>query len=339
MEGANFSDGCWTDQAGGRLRSYSRRYRPPIHNRPIAEPPLILEFALHMSDWSFEGAGKIRTHGVAEIETFASPHDRPDTIADTPYQMDAPIRTLIVDDEPTAREVLSRYVERHATLETVSTCESAVEAANMLRERDVDLLLLDVEMPEMSGLELVRAVEDPPAVILVTASETYAVEAFGLGIVDYLVKPVRYARFLKAVTRVENQQLGQSGSAAPLSSSQEKASAMSSQADADRPDSNTLFFQEEGDLTRVRLAEVQYVEAEGDYMFIRTESSKHMVNTTMKKIEAKFPSDEFARVHRSYLVRLDQIDKIEDDTVLLGDTRVPIGPTYRERLLEKIQTL
>ena len=133
-----------------------------------------------MSDWSFEGAGKIRTHGVAEIETFASPHDRPDTIADTPYQMDAPIRTLIVDDEPTAREVLSRYVERHATLETVSTGESAVETAHMPRETYVDLLLLDVAIQEMSGLVLVRAVEDAPSVILVPASCTDAVEEFGI---------------------------------------------------------------------------------------------------------------------------------------------------------------
>jgi Response regulator of the LytR/AlgR family len=241
--------------------------------------------------------------------------------------MDAPIRTLIVDDEPTAREVLARYVERHATLDAAGTCESAVEAANILRKKDIDLLLLDVEMPEMSGLELVKAVEDSPAVILVTASETYAVEAFGLGVVDYLVKPVRYARFLKAITRVENQHLEQSGSAESSGSSKENAPAVSSQEDANQSGSETLFFQEEGDLIQIRLMEVQYVEAKGDYMLIWTESGKHMVNTTMKKIESKFPSDRFARVHRSYLVRLDQIEKIEDDTLLLRDTRVPIGPT------------
>lgn len=277
---------------------------------------------------------------MAEIKIFASFHARLNTVTGAPRQMDAPIRTLIVDDEPTAREVLARYVERHATLDAAGTCESAVEAANVLRRKDIDLLLLDVEMPEMSGLELVKAVEDSPAVILVTASETYAVEAFGLGVVDYLVKPVRYARFLKAITRVENQHLEQSGSAESSSSSQENAPAASSREDAkNQSGSETLFFQEDGDLIQIRLVEVQYVEAKGDYMLIWTESGKHMVNTTMKKIESKFPSDRFARVHRSYLVRLDQVEKIEDDTLLLGDTGVPIGPTYRERLLEKIQTL
>lgn len=281
--------------------------------------------------------------------------------------MDAPIRTLIVDDEPTAQEVLARYVERHATLEAVGTCESAIEAANALREKDIDLLLLDVEMPEMSGLELVRAVEDPPAVILVTASETYAVEAFGIGVVDYLVKPVRYARFLKAISRVENQHLqrrpgGPAGSSPDSSSSPEGSSqgesspgeslkeGGSSQEGFPRERSSseespgqlgpgTLFFREGENLIQIRLPEVRYVEAEGDYMLIQTESGQHMVNTTMTKIEEKSPSGQFARVHRSYLVRLDQIEKIENDALLIGETRVPIGPTYKERLLEKIQTL
>lgn len=280
--------------------------------------------------------------------------------------MDAPIRTLIVDDEPTAQEVLARYVERHATLEAVGTCESAIEAANALREKDIDLLLLDVEMPEMSGLELVRAVEDPPAVILVTASETYAVEAFGIGVVDYLVKPVRYARFLKAISRVENQYLqrqpgGPAGSSPDSSSSPEESSQGGSPQEGSsqerssqegfprerspseespgQPGPGTLFFREGENLIQIRLEEVRYVEAEGDYMLIQTESGQHMVNTTMTKIEEKFPAGQFARVHRSYLVRLDQIEKIENDTLLIGETRVPIGPTYKERLLEKIQTL
>ncbi len=129
--------------------------------------------------------------------------------------MESPIRTLIVDDEPTAQEVLAEYVGRHAGLEAVGTCGSAVEAANTLRDEAVDLLLLDVEMPEMSGMELVKMMEDPPAVVLVTASEEYAVEAFELAAVDYLVKPVRYARFLEAINRVEGQSGGAAGASGP----------------------------------------------------------------------------------------------------------------------------
>ncbi len=223
--------------------------------------------------------------------------------------MESPIRTLIVDDEPTAQEVLAEYVGRHAGLEAVGTCGSAVEAANTLRDEAVDLLLLDVEMPEMSGMELVKMMEDPPAVVLVTASEEYAVEAFELAAVDYLVKPVRYARFLEAINRVEGQSGGAAGASGPgdesidgrdgLGSEEGAENAPADPADADPADPDpvgtsgqdgdpwadeVLFVREGDDLVRVRLADIQYVEAKGDYMLVHTAAERHMVHATMKKI-------------------------------------------------------
>jgi len=303
--------------------------------------------------------------------------------------MESPIRTLIVDDEPTAQEVLAEYVGRHAGLEAVGTCGSAVEAANTLRDEAVDLLLLDVEMPEMSGLELVKTMEAPPAVVLVTASEEYAVEAFELAAVDYLVKPVRYARFLEAINRVEGPSGGAAGAAGPggeptderdgPASDEEAENAPADPAAgragettesrggaetrageaADPADSNpadpdpagtsgqdgdpwadeVLFVREGDDLVRVRLADIQYVEAKGDYMLVQTESGRHMVHATMKKIEERLPAGAFVRVHRSYLVRIDQVERIEGDTLLMGGAQIPIGPTYRETLLERIRSL
>ena len=278
--------------------------------------------------------------------------------------MESPIRTLIVDDEPTAQEVLAEYVGRHAGLEAVGTCGSAVEAANTLRDEAVDLLLLDVEMPEMSGLELVKTMEAPPAVVLVTASEEYAVEAFELAAVDYLVKPVRYARFLEAINRVEGQSGGAAGASGPgdesidgrdgLGSDEGAENAPADPADADPADPDpvgtsgqdgdpwadeVLFVREGDDLVRVRLADIQYVEAKGDYMLVQTASGRHMVHATMKKIEERLPAGAFVRVHRSYLVRIDQVERIEGDRLLIGGTQIPVGPTYRETLLERIRSL
>jgi DNA-binding LytR/AlgR family response regulator len=310
--------------------------------------------------------------------------------------MESPIRTLIVDDEPTAQEVLAEYVGCHAGLEAVGTCGSAVEAANTLRDEAVDLLLLDVEMPEMSGLELVKTMEAPPAVVLVTASEEYAVEAFELAAVDYLVKPVRYARFLEAINRVEGQSGGAAGAAgpggesidgrdgpggdeeaenAPADPAAGRAGATTASrggaeadtraeeaadpagadpADADPADPDpagtsgqdgdpwadeVLFVREGDDLVRVRLADIQYVEAKGDYMLVHTAAERHMVHATMKKIEERLPAGAFMRVHRSYLVRIDQVERIEGDRLLMGGAQIPVGPTYRETLLERIRSL
>ena len=274
--------------------------------------------------------------------------------------MESPIRTLIVDDEPTAQEVLAEYVGRHAGLEAVGTCGSAVEAANTLRDEAVDLLLLDVEMPEMSGLELVKTMEAPPAVVLVTASEEYAVEAFELAAVDYLVKPVRYARFLEAINRVEEQSRGAAGAAGPGreptderggpggdeepenapagADSEDPAPAGMSQ-DGDPWADGVLFVRDGDDLVRVRLADIQYVEAKGDYMLVQTASGQHMVHATMKKVEERLPAGAFVRVHRSYLVRIDQVERIEKERLFVDGAQVPIGPTYRERLRERIRPL
>jgi DNA-binding LytR/AlgR family response regulator len=269
-----------------------------------------------------------------------------------------------------------------------------VEAANTLRDEAVDLLLLDVEMPEMSGLELVKTMEAPPAVVLVTASEEYAVEAFELAAVDYLVKPVRYARFLEAINRVEGQSGGAAGAAgpgdeptderdgpggdeeagnAPADPAAGRAGATTASPggtgaagptdpdptdpdptdpDSEDPDpagtsgqdgdpwaDEVLFVREGDDLVRVRLADIQYVEAKGDYMLVQTASGQHMVHATMKKIEERLPAGAFVRVHRSYLVRIDQVERIEGDRLLMDGAQIPVGPTYRETLLGRIRSL
>jgi DNA-binding LytR/AlgR family response regulator len=251
--------------------------------------------------------------------------------------MSSSLSCLIVDDDPAAREVLSQYVDQHSALEMHDTCGSAIEAVNILRDTHIDLLLLDIELPEMSGLELaefesVETVGPPPAIVLITGSEEYAVDAFELNVTDYLVKPVRYARFLKAVSRVEEERPASSPSDRPAPESVQGIAVQDKEP-------NHAFLKTGGRLVRVSFDDVQFVKAEGDYMLVVTSSQQHMVNSTMKNLQSKLPSNQFMRIHRSYLIRLDQLEEINDSTAVVGGKNIPIGPSYREELANRIKTL
>lgn len=259
--------------------------------------------------------------------------------------MSTPLHCLIVDDDPTAQKLLTEFVERHADLQVTDVCDDAIDAANALAHQPVDLLLLDVEMPEMTGLELLENLDDPPAVVLITGSEEYAVEAFDLAVTDYLVKPVRYARFLKAISRVQSEL--SSSSTSDNGTTDPSGEAASSPAPPDETDGLLTHdhmpdhaFLKVGDrLVRVAFADIQFIEAKGDYMLVSTVADQHMIHSTLKDLEEQLPSDAFMRVHRSYLVRLDRIEEIDGDTLRIGDHRIPIGPSYREALINTIQTL
>jgi DNA-binding LytR/AlgR family response regulator len=258
--------------------------------------------------------------------------------------MSAPIHCLIVDDDPTAQKLLTEFVERHAALQLADVCDGAIEAANVLTHQPVDLLLLDVEMPEMTGLELLENLDDPPAVVLITGSKEYAVDAFDLAVTDYLVKPVRYARFLKAIGRVQTELSSSDASTNGTRPSDRTTSPSPSPDDADglltRDHMPDHAFLKVGDrLVRVAFTDIQFIEAKGDYMLVSTVANQHMIHSTLKDLEEQLPPDAFMRVHRSYLVRLDRIEEINGDTLRIGDHQIPIGPSYREALINTIQTL
>ena len=234
---------------------------------------------------------------------------------------------LVVDDDPIARALVERFVERHDALTLVGACEDAVEAANVVARRraaemPLELLFLDVEMPDMSGLELAEAIGAGPSgsrpqVILITSKEEYAREAFDVEVTDYLIKPPTYGRFVKAV---------------------ERALARTEAAPSAPADPDTLFVKADGRLVRLDLREVAWIEAQKDYVLFHTEARDHLVHSTMKALEARLP-DAFVRVHRSYLVRLDRIGDVEDSSLVVGRKVVPVGATYRGPLLERLNTL
>jgi two-component system, LytTR family, response regulator len=232
------------------------------------------------------------------------------------------MRCLIADDDPLSLAQLERLVRQHGDLELIAACSNAVEAAGWLRREAVDLLILDVEMPEMSGLELLRSLTVRPLVVLVTASASYAVEAFEVEVADFLVKPITPSRFLKTVERLRRQR-------------PEPVPVPSSAGGAQRH----LFARVEGRLVRIDFADLQRVEANGDYVVLHTAQKKHTLHATLKTVEERLPGDEYVRVHRSHIVRLDQIVDIEEGTLVIGRDVIPIGASYRPGLLARLQSL
>lgn len=234
-----------------------------------------------------------------------------------------PMRCMIVDDDAISRALLEGFVAQTDALELVGSYESSIEAANVLRTTQVDLLFLDVEMPGMSGIELARALTVKPKVILVTGKSEYAVEAFDIEVVDYLIKPASYARFLRAVERT-SRELPPRTAAESLGDG------------AGDPDS--LFVKVDGRLVKIPLVELSWVEAKGDYVLLHTAKKRYMVHATMKAVEDRLPSA-YLRVHRSHLVRVDRIVDIEDGNLVVERHVIPIGASYRAALLARINPL
>lgn len=230
------------------------------------------------------------------------------------------MRTLIVDDDELSRIVIENLVEQHAALTLVGTCASALEAMKALRNTEVDLVFLDIEMPDMSGLDLVKSLAAPPQVVIVSGKEDYALDAFDIDVTDYLLKPVTHARFLKAVERVL------------------KRRGLDSPASAPAPD-DRVFIKADGKLVQLDLASVLWIEAQADYMLIHTASDRFLIHGTMKAMEEKLPGADFVRIHRSYIVRIDQIKDIQDQSLVVGRKVLPIGASYKEVLLRRLRTL
>lgn len=227
------------------------------------------------------------------------------------------IRCLLVDDEPLAREGLTNYIQKVPFLELVGTCSNAFEAIAQLQKNHIDLLFLDIQMPDLTGLELVKAVRSLPAVIFTTAHREYAVEGFELDAVDYLLKPFSFDRFLKAVQKVKSQ-IPQETFTEPL------------------PAENHIFIKADGQLIRIQLQDILYIEANKDYVFIYTMNTRYMTLLSLKQLEERLPPDQFLRVHRSFLVALSKISKIEGNLLHIQTHKIPISRSLADEVHKKI---
>jgi two-component system LytT family response regulator len=240
-----------------------------------------------------------------------------------------PLACVIIDDNEINRFTLERAVQRHDQLTLAASFPDAVEALAYFHAGGaVDVLLLDIEMPHISGLELVKLLPEPkPAVILVTTHASFAVDAFELQVLDYMVKPVNYARFCQAIARVLEHT---SASAAPASVP----------APNDLSTTGTdLFVKTGGKLLRINFEDVLFIEALSTYVLLVTDKQKHIVGGTLKSIEERLPFRHFMRVHRSYIVNLHRIEAMEDNMLKLGQHEVPVSRAYQEELMQRLQAL
>lgn len=231
------------------------------------------------------------------------------------------MKCIIVDDNKMARMALKQLVSQVPSLELVAECNDATEALDFLNSTEVDLLLLDIEMPDMTGLDLIRKLgNSKPLIIFTTAKKDYAVEAFELNVVDYLVKPIALPRFKLAIEKAQE----------AMDSNKEEVKV---------EEQGFVFVKDNGVLKRITIDDILFLEAMGDYVKVHTPQKFHVVHATLKSIEEKLPSSKFIRVHRSYIVAINKIDYIQEGTISIGKTTIPVADTHKPNLNKRLNLL
>ncbi len=234
------------------------------------------------------------------------------------------INTIIVDDEPLALDVLETFIEQMPEINLVKRCINAFEANQALTEYDIDLMFLDIQMPQLTGTDFVKTLANPPLVIFTTAFPNYAVEGFELDAVDYLLKPISAERFMKAANKAI-----------------EKLKLMHTQGvDPDDSSADYIFVKADKKYVKVPYSDMLYIEGLKDYVIIKRSKGRLVTLQTMKSLEEKLPSNQFMRIHRSYIVGVDKIKAIVGNMVEIleeGKTKhLPIGKNYRDELLDMV---
>ncbi|HHU98357.1 MAG TPA: LytTR family DNA-binding domain-containing protein [Bacteroidales bacterium] len=228
-------------------------------------------------------------------------------------------RVVAIDDEPLALQLVKGYVEKTPTLELAGAFDNPVDAVAFIRSGDVDLVLLDIQMPDLTGTELARVIAGGPKVIFTTAYEKYALEGFRLDAVDYLLKPFSYAEFLKAVQKAEKL----------INLERKELPSLEIR-------NEFLFIRSDYKIRRIDFSEIHYIEGLKDYVkiFLRGEKKPLLSQSTLKALESRLPEDRFMRVHRSYIVNLETVKVIDRGRIVYGEVRIPVTEQYRDRFQE-----
>lgn len=237
--------------------------------------------------------------------------------------MSETLKVLIVDDEFHARKLLSEYTSKLPFLELIGTAANVFEAMNVLQKERVDIMLLDIQMPEITGLEFARSLNNPPAVIFTTAYSEYAVESYELNVVDYLLKPVAFPRFLQAIGKVT----GKKGDSAP-NISVERVEPLQ-----EKPEDDSIVIKSGYKLYKINYSDLLYIEGQREYVTFHTTKQRITTLSALKDLEEKLPSSQFIRIHKSYIISIKHIDLIDKNILHIADKKLPIGGSYREELL------
>jgi DNA-binding LytR/AlgR family response regulator len=238
------------------------------------------------------------------------------------------INCLIVDDEELARNLVENYITRLPHLHVVGKCANPFEAMQALQEKQVDLLFLDIQMPDLTGVEFLRTLPQKPLVIFTTAYKEYAMEGYELDVVDYLLKPFRFERFLQAVNK-----------AGKLLKSDTKVEAASSPAptftDQEKP-KDYILVKSDFKVFRLFYKDILYIESMKEYVAYYTAEGRTLSLGSLKKLEQELPTDSFMRIHKSYIANISRITALEGNMVHLGGQKLPIGSSYKEVVLKKV---
>lgn len=223
------------------------------------------------------------------------------------------IRCLIVDDEPLAREILGQYVSQSDELQLVGACKNANEVVELLQKESVDVLFLDIQMPGISGMALMKSLENPPLVVFTTAYDQYAVEGYEVSAVDYLLKPISPDRFKKAVEKVREMIQYKKSSSRDL---------------------NYMFIRADYQDIKVMFDDILYVEGLKDYVKVVTKEKRIITLTNIKGMLEKLPQDRFIRVHKSYIVAKDKVQIVKGTILTIDDKEIPIGLTFKDNFMK-----
>lgn len=235
---------------------------------------------------------------------------------------------IIIDDEATARVIISQLCSNISSLNVLEEFPNAIQAIKYLNQNEVDLIFLDIHMPDFTGFDFIQTLKNPPKIILTTSDPKFAIEAFEYDcIVDYLVKPIIPERFQKAILKAESV-----ASTAPKKSD----------ADTEKVETtsgNDLYVNIDRRLIKIDIPSIYLVEAKGDYINVKTEDKNYTVHSTLKKIEEKLPNDLFLKIHRSYIINVDKIIDIEDNSVLIKKDVIPVSRSNRPELMKRLNLL
>ncbi len=234
---------------------------------------------------------------------------------------------LIIDDEAMARAIIAQRVSRHPEIEVLEEFSNAIQAIKYLNQNQVDVIFLDIHMPDFTGFDFIQTIKNPPKIILVTSDENFAITAFEYDcIIDYLIKPITEERFEKAIQKL-------------------KTTKISNQASVSKNDEmlpstkNEFYVNIDRRLIKIEFDTVNVIEAKGDYILIKTENKNYTVHSTLKKIEEKLPPDLFLKVHRSFIINTKKIIDIEDNSILIAKDVIPVSRANRPELMKRLNLL
>jgi len=231
-------------------------------------------------------------------------------------------KCLIVDDEPLAIEAVAMHLKEFEDFEIVGKCRNAMEAVKLLNEKAIDLIFLDINMPKISGISFLKSLSSPPSVIITTAYSEYALEGFELDVLDYLLKPIPFDRFLKSINKFLEQK--------------DSTSFVINKDDSTIEDNAHIFIRCDRKLTKIYLDDILYFESEGDYVKVVTSKKSLLTKNKISLFEEKLPADRFTRVHRSFIVNNQSITSVTSSGVEIEKKEIPVSQTYKNQLMKAL---